>query len=116
VLEHLFDIRAALSEVSQLVKDHGFFVLTTPYDGLCKDLVISLLRFEQHFDVLGLHIRFFTQQSLPACLSLPDLRPGSGREWVEPGLSISPSLLSHRSVRPYETIYVSSQLHLRIKS
>jgi 2-polyprenyl-6-hydroxyphenyl methylase/3-demethylubiquinone-9 3-methyltransferase len=64
------DVRAALMEISRLVKDHGFFVLTTPYHGLCKNLAISLLRFEQHFDVLGPHIRFFTKQSLSACLTL----------------------------------------------
>jgi hypothetical protein len=34
--------RAALSEVSRLVKDYGFFVLTTQYHGLCKNLTISL--------------------------------------------------------------------------
>ena len=85
VLEHLFDIRAAMREVSRLVKDHGFFVVTTPYHGLCKNLAISLLRFEQHFDVLGPHIRFFTKQSLSACLMLAGFEilqwQGVGRTW-----------------------------------
>ncbi len=85
VLEHLFDVRAALLEVSRLVKDHGLLVLTTPYHGFCKNLAISLVRFEQHFDVLGPHIRFFTKQSLSACLTLAGfearLWQGVGRAW-----------------------------------
>jgi 2-polyprenyl-3-methyl-5-hydroxy-6-metoxy-1,4-benzoquinol methylase len=85
VLEHLFDVRAALLEVSRLVKDYGLFVLTTPYHGFCKNLAICLLRFEEHFDVLGPHIRFFTKQSLSACLTLAGFEilrwQGVGRTW-----------------------------------
>jgi 2-polyprenyl-6-hydroxyphenyl methylase/3-demethylubiquinone-9 3-methyltransferase len=85
VLEHLFDIRAALLEVSRLVKDHGFFVLTTPYHGFCKNLAISLFRFEKHFDIFGPHIRFFTKQSLSTCLTLAGFEArrwhGVGRAW-----------------------------------
>ena len=42
----------------------GYLALTTPYHGLLKNLALATFAFEQHFDVTGGHIRFFTDRAL----------------------------------------------------
>ena len=85
VLEHLFDVQAALSEFGRVTKDGGLLILTTPYHGLVKNALITLRGFDRHFEVTGPHLRFFSQRSLRACLIKAGLRPlwwtGAGRCW-----------------------------------
>jgi 2-polyprenyl-6-hydroxyphenyl methylase/3-demethylubiquinone-9 3-methyltransferase len=84
-LEHLFDVPKALSELNRVLKEGGLFLLTVPYHGPIKNLVIALRGFEKHYDVTGPHIRFFTRKSLAACLSSAGFEPvwwcGVGRVW-----------------------------------
>jgi SAM-dependent methyltransferase len=68
VLEHLFDVHMALAELNRTLRPNGLLVLTTPYHGLIKNLAIAVAGFERHYDPYISHIRFFTQQSLEACL------------------------------------------------
>lgn len=68
VLEHLFDVRAALAELNRVLQTGGKLVLTTPYHGLIKNIAIALLGFEKHYNPYGAHIRFFTRRSLAICL------------------------------------------------
>jgi len=68
VLEHLFDVGAALTEINRVLRPGGKFVLTTPYHGLVKNLIVCVLAFERHYDPCGSHIRFFTRRSLKLCL------------------------------------------------
>lgn len=85
VFEHLFDIHAALSELNRVLVYDGLLVFTTPYHGLIKNLAISALGFERHFDPYLSHIRFFTRKSLAMCLNntgfLPVAWSGVGRRW-----------------------------------
>jgi 2-polyprenyl-6-hydroxyphenyl methylase/3-demethylubiquinone-9 3-methyltransferase len=67
-LEHLFDVGAALTEINRVLRPGGKFVLTTPYHGLVKNLIVRVLAFERHYDPCGSHIRFFTRRSLKLCL------------------------------------------------
>lgn len=64
VIEHMFDVRVYMQEMSRVLKPGGVFIITTPYHGLIKNLLIVFLRFDKHFDVEGGHIRFFTKKSL----------------------------------------------------
>ncbi len=64
VIEHLFDVDFALGEMRRILKPNGLLLLTTPYHGLAKNLLIVLRNFDHHFDPQGLHIRFFTRTSL----------------------------------------------------
>jgi SAM-dependent methyltransferase len=68
VIEHLFDVRGFLREVHRVLVPGGTFLVTTPYHGLVKNLVIALLYFESHFSPTGTHIRFFSRRSLARCL------------------------------------------------
>lgn len=85
VLEHLFDVRATLTEIHRVLRPGGKLVLTTPYHGLLKNLFIALLSFDRHYDPCGEHIRFFSRQSLQRCLEqsgfVVEHWAGVGRSW-----------------------------------
>ncbi len=85
VLEHLFDVGAALTEINRVLPLGGKFVLTTLYHGLVKNLLICVLTFERHYDPCGPHIRFFTRRSLKLCLEKAGFTvercAGVGRFW-----------------------------------
>jgi SAM-dependent methyltransferase len=85
VLEPLFDVHGALSELNRVLKDGGALLLTTPYHGLIKNLAIALWGFERHFNPHMSHIGFFTRTSLERCLRRAGFVPlawqGIGRIW-----------------------------------
>ena len=69
VIEHLFDVAGFLQEVHRVLKPDGILVLTTPYHGLIKNLLIATFGFDRHFDPTGEHIRFFSVASIRRCLA-----------------------------------------------
>ena len=69
VIEHVFDIRSYLAEISRVVRPGGQLLLTTPYHGLIKNLAVAAFNFEKHFNIYGGHIRFFTSRSLRHALA-----------------------------------------------
>ncbi|MHC5054651.1 MAG: class I SAM-dependent methyltransferase [Planctomycetota bacterium] len=85
VLEHVFDVRAHLAQVGRVLRPGGLYVLSTPFHGRVKDVLISLFRFSRHFDPFSGHIRFFDRTSLRSCLEGAGLNPiswsGVGRFW-----------------------------------
>lgn len=85
VLEHLFDVHGALSELNRLLAKDGLLILTVPYHGLIKNIAIALDGFERHYNPYISHIRFYTRKSLGVCLSRAGftvlLREGIGRFW-----------------------------------
>lgn len=64
VIEHVLGIYDMFSEMNRVLKKGGVLVLTTPYHGLIKNLLVVLFNFDRHFDVEGGHIRFFTEKFL----------------------------------------------------
>ncbi len=85
VIEHLFNVQGFVAEVHRLLKDGGMLVLTTPYHGWLKNLLVVTLRFDQHFSPTGGHIRFFSKKSMRQCLErggfLAEEIMGTGRMW-----------------------------------
>jgi ubiquinone/menaquinone biosynthesis C-methylase UbiE len=79
VMEHVYDTQKTFSELSRVLKPGGSILVTTPYHGLIKDVLIVLFSFDTHFDPQGAHIRFFTKRSLFSCLSGANLRVGDFR-------------------------------------
>lgn len=69
VLEHIFSVHSALSELNRILLSEGLLILTVPYHGVAKNLAIAAFGFELHFDPNISHIRFFTRKSLAASLS-----------------------------------------------
>ncbi len=85
VLEHLFDIHEALSELNRIIVPNGHLLLTVPYHGILKNAAIALLGFERHYNPYLSHVRFFTRKSLESCLGNAGfqrtLLKGIGRFW-----------------------------------
>ena len=85
VIEHLFDVGTYLLSINHLLKDGGLVVLTTPYHGLVKNVMIDLFNYSGHYDPMGQHIRFFDKRGLDRCLRSHAFTPvhwwGYGRPW-----------------------------------
>ena len=85
VIEHLFDVGDDLRDANQLLRPEGLFLLTTPYHGFLKNVMIDALDYSGHYDPLGQHIRCFDRRGLENCLAKFRFRPfvwtGYGRPW-----------------------------------
>lgn len=64
VMEHVYDAENAFHEIARILKPGGTFLITVPYHGFIKNLVISLFCFDRHFDPTGTHVRFFSKNTL----------------------------------------------------
>lgn len=85
VIEHLFDVGAYLLAINHVLKPGGTLVLTTPYHGLAKNIMVDLLNYAGHYDPMGQHIRFFDTKGLRRCVESFGFTPkhwwGYGRPW-----------------------------------
>jgi len=64
-IEHVYGTYKMFSEMNRVLKRGGHLILTTPYHGRVKNLLIALFRFDKHFNnIEGGHIRFFTDNFL----------------------------------------------------
>jgi 2-polyprenyl-6-hydroxyphenyl methylase/3-demethylubiquinone-9 3-methyltransferase len=85
VIEHLFDVKSYLESARSLLKPEGVLIITTPYHGFAKNLMIDLFGYSRHYDPMGQHIRFFDRRGLDDCLKQSGLASievtGYGRMW-----------------------------------
>ena|SRR5882724_839419 len=94
VAEHLFDVRGWMREIHRVLAEDGLFLLTTPYHGWLKNVLIATLCFDKHYSPDGEHIRFFSMTSLRACLDEEGFRVekinGIGRiHWLWKSMFVS---------------------------
>jgi SAM-dependent methyltransferase len=92
VLEHVPDTAGLLSEVRRVLKTGGRLLATTPSHDLPRRALIALLRWEEHFDPLGQHVRFYSRRSLATTLDAGgfeaiDIRPWGGPPLLRRGLT-----------------------------
>jgi 2-polyprenyl-3-methyl-5-hydroxy-6-metoxy-1,4-benzoquinol methylase len=67
VIEHLFYPRELVKAAKQCLKPKGRLIITTPYHGYFKNLVLAISgKMDKHFHVLwdGGHIKFFSVKTL----------------------------------------------------
>lgn len=69
VIEHVYDVEPFIENLHRVLRPKGKMVISTPYHGLIKNLVVSTIAFDTVFDPVGPHIRFFTTKSLTKCLT-----------------------------------------------
>lgn len=88
VIEHVYDVHFFFNEFARLLRPGGLLILTTPYHGLVKNVLIALFFFERHFDPTWQHIRFWTKKSLTRVCVGHGLKPvvwkHVGRFWPVP--------------------------------
>jgi 2-polyprenyl-3-methyl-5-hydroxy-6-metoxy-1,4-benzoquinol methylase len=71
VIEHLYFPRKFLTNIHQVIRPGGFIILTTPYHGYIKNLLLSILnQWDKHHTVdhEGGHIKFFSQKTISRML------------------------------------------------
>ncbi|MDW8002920.1 MAG: class I SAM-dependent methyltransferase [Deltaproteobacteria bacterium] len=67
VIEHLYDPQTYLSNIKKWLAENGYVILTTPYHGYLKNLLIALLdKHDDHYNPLwaGGHIKFFSKSTI----------------------------------------------------
>jgi 2-polyprenyl-3-methyl-5-hydroxy-6-metoxy-1,4-benzoquinol methylase len=67
VIEHLFYPRELVRSAKKCLKPNGYLVITTPYHGYFKNLLLALFgKMDKHFTTLwdGGHIKFFSPKPL----------------------------------------------------
>jgi 2-polyprenyl-3-methyl-5-hydroxy-6-metoxy-1,4-benzoquinol methylase len=71
VIEHVYDPRGLLRQAHTLLRPKGHLVLTTPYHGYLKNLLIAVLgKCDSHYNPLwdSGHIKFWSRKTLVAAL------------------------------------------------
>ena len=72
VVKAVTDVRdraaALLSEIRRVLVTRGTLLVTTPAHDLPRRVLLALLRWEEHFDPLGQHVRFYRRRSMTRTL------------------------------------------------
>ena len=64
IIEHLMNTENFVKESYRTLKNGGYFIVSTPYHGIIKNISIVLLNFDKHFCPWDEHIRFYTKKTL----------------------------------------------------
>lgn len=90
VIEHLYDPAKLFLFARSVLKDGGHLLVSTPYHGYWKNLVLSITGkwdFHHHPAILGGHIKFWSRQTLTeafksAGFSQEDFRGAGRAPWL----------------------------------
>jgi 2-polyprenyl-3-methyl-5-hydroxy-6-metoxy-1,4-benzoquinol methylase len=71
VIEHQYDPYLFISQLAHVTRDNGYVLISTPYHGYFKNLLIALFgKMDRHFTALWRHghIKFFSKKTLTALI------------------------------------------------
>ena len=74
VIEHVYDTENAAAEITRILRPGGEVLMTMPYHGFLKNLLIVFLGFDRHFDPVGPHVRFFSKKTITGLLERAGLK------------------------------------------
>jgi ubiquinone/menaquinone biosynthesis C-methylase UbiE len=74
VLEHLYFPHIAVVEFLRVLKPGGQLLVTVPFHGRLKNVIIAMAKFDHHYDPYYSHVRFFTRNTLRTVLSRSGFR------------------------------------------
>lgn len=80
VIEHQYDPHLFISQLNLITKKNGYILISTPYHGYLKNLLISLLgMMDNHFTALWRHghIKFFSLKTLKNLVLTKNIRIGN---------------------------------------
>ena len=75
VVEHIYDTEITFKELSRILKYGGKILITVPYYGLIKNLIIAFIGFDTVYDPRSAHIRSYTKKSLLREIKSVNLSP-----------------------------------------
>jgi len=68
VIEHVYDTENMFYEFNRLIKKGGYLLISTPYYGLIKNILIAFVGFNTVYEPTTSHIRFYTHKTLLSLL------------------------------------------------
>jgi 2-polyprenyl-3-methyl-5-hydroxy-6-metoxy-1,4-benzoquinol methylase len=71
VIEHMYDPRACVDRLYEVLRPGGLLLLTTPYHGYFKNLALAITgKMDRHFTALwdGGHVKFWSRSTLTTLL------------------------------------------------
>jgi len=73
VMEHVYDTELVFAELSRVLKPRGRMLITVPFYGLIKNIIISLIAFDFVYNPRSPHIRFYSKKNLLKEIHLANL-------------------------------------------
>lgn len=68
VLEHVYNTKHTFKELYRVLKQNGTFFISVPYHGMIKNIIATLIAFDEYFKPTQEHIRFYTKKNLKSSL------------------------------------------------
>jgi len=68
VIEHVYDTEQMFHEFTRMLKKGGKILISTPFCGIIKNILVTMIDYELVYDPLGPHVRYYTKKSLTKCL------------------------------------------------
>jgi len=91
LIEHVPDTSKMFSEFRRILKQGGSLIIITPEFSFIKNLIISLFYWEDFYNPLGEHLRFYSKKRLKEILKDNSFKPIF--EWRKKHFGIIPNLM-----------------------